>query len=217
MQLLLVDDHRLFSEGLTVLLKELEPSIYITSAHSVAQASVETGKFDLILLDLHLPDAVGYDGIERLKMVYEGTPIVVLSGEESSSCIRDCINFGAMGFVSKSSSTTDLLIALKRILNGEIYLPVHVMFITSDIAGATRRSKSDLSAHLTNRQLEVLAKVIQGKPNKIIARELEISDTTVKTHVVAVLAALGVSNRTEAVYKAAMMGWNLKKTDLLPI
>jgi DNA-binding NarL/FixJ family response regulator len=208
MQLLLVDDHCLFSEGLMVLLKELEPSINIISANSVAQAVVAIGKFDLILLDLHLPDALGYDGIERLKAVHEATPIVIVSGDESTVHIRECINHGAMGFVPKSSTTADLFSALKRILAGGTYLPIQAVLQESVEQSAKTKATSNI--HMTNRQHEVLAKVVQGKPNKVIARELGISDTTVKTHVLAVLAALNVSNRTEAVYRAAALGIGLQ-------
>lgn len=203
MQILIVDDHRLFSEGLAVLLKELEPDIEVTSAHSIAQAEQLPNLFDLILLDLRMPDASGFDGLTRLKISHEASPIVVVSGEESTAQIRECINLGAMGFVPKSSSTLELFAALRKILMGEPYLPPHI-FQTPVVTTQKIANKQEL--HMTKRQLDVLAKLIQGKPNKVIARELDISDTTVKSHVVAVLAALDVHNRTEAVYKAASLG-----------
>jgi two-component system, NarL family, nitrate/nitrite response regulator NarL len=210
MRLLLVDDHRLFSDGLTALLRELQPKVAITSAHTVAQAEAAEGVFDLLLLDLHLPDVAGYDGITRLKIAHEATPIVVVSGEESSTHVRECINHGAMGYVPKSSSTADLLTALKRILSGQTYLPSHVMrgadtAVTPRTLPGKDETAPDLQKiyQLTKRQHDVLLKVVQGKTNKIIARELCISDATVKSHVAAVLEALDVHNRAEAVYKVA--------------
>jgi DNA-binding NarL/FixJ family response regulator len=208
MKLLLVDDHRMFSDGLTVLLRELSSNIHITPAMTIAQAEMQTDTFDLILLDLHLPDSFGFEGIKRLRSAHEASPIVVVSGEDSTAQIRECIAQGAMGFVSKSSNTEELFTAMKRILSGATYLPSHCLQIVDEKA----YTKTSTIAHglmLTKRQHEVLAKVIQGKPNKVIARELDISDTTVKTHVMAVLAALGVHNRTEAVYKAAALGISL--------
>jgi two-component system, NarL family, nitrate/nitrite response regulator NarL len=208
MHLLLVDDHRMFSDGLSVLLQELSPNIRITSALTIAQAEIQTEAFDLILLDLHLPDSFGFEGIKRLRSAHEASPIVVVSGEDSTSQIRECIAQGAMGFVSKSSNTEELFTAMKRILSGATYLPSHCLQVVNEVAA----TKAPIIVHglmLTKRQHEVLAKVIQGKPNKVIARELDISDTTVKTHVLAVMAALGVHNRTEAVYKAAALGVSL--------
>jgi DNA-binding NarL/FixJ family response regulator len=208
MKLLLVDDHRMFSDGLTVLLRELSPNIHITSAATIAQAEIQIGTFDLILLDLHLPDSFGFEGIKRLRSAHEASPIVVVSGEDSTSQIRECIAHGAMGFVSKSSNTEELFTAMKRILSGATYLPSHCLQVVHEVA-ATKAPTIVHGLMLTKRQHEVLAKVIQGKPNKVIARELDISDTTVKTHVLAVMAALGVHNRTEAVYKAAALGVSL--------
>jgi DNA-binding NarL/FixJ family response regulator len=208
MKLLLVDDHNLFSDGLAVLLNELVPNIVIHKAASIAKAEQAVGPFDLMLLDLHLPDAVGYTGIERLKKVHETTPIVIVSGDESTAHIRECINHGAMGFVPKSSNTVDLFCAMKRILSGGTYLPMQAVIL--DSVEQTPNAKAVTSIHMTKRQHEVLAKVVQGKPNKVIARELGISDNTVKTHVLAVLATLNVSNRTEAVYKAAALGIGLQ-------
>ncbi len=201
MQILLIDDHQLFSAGLRVLLQELSPGANVSTASSVKNALSSPCQFDLILLDLNLPDADGFGGLERLKMAFEATPIVIVSGEENPARIRDCIHQGAMGFVPKSSNPAELFNAMTQILGGETYLP------PSCVVAATRDvpSKSAVTS-LSPRQREVLMKVIQGKPNKVIAREMGISDHTVKSHVMGVLAALGVNNRTEAVYRAATFG-----------
>ncbi|MBC7610743.1 MAG: response regulator transcription factor [Polaromonas sp.] len=205
MQILLIDDHQLFSAGLRVLLEELSPGARVSTAASVEKA-LEQGQskfvlYDLILLDLHLPDADGFGGLGRLKMAHEATPIVIVSSEENPARIRDCIHQGAMGFVPKSSNPTELFKAMTQILGGETYLPP-----SSVLPSSSDTQPKPGTMTLSPRQREVLIKVIQGKPNKIIARELGISDQTVKSHVMAVLAALGVSNRTEAVYKAASFG-----------
>ena len=203
MNILLVDDHQLFSSGLRVLLRELSPGAHTSTAATVAAAEQKTDQFELILLDLHLPDASGFDGLARLKLRFEATPIVVVSSEEDPHRIRESIHRGAMGFVPKSSSPIELFNAMTLILGGETYLPA------SCVAGLDARVHDEAGGlHLSPRQREVLMKVIQGKPNKVIARELGISDHTVKTHVMAVLGILRVSNRTEAVYKAAAFGFS---------
>jgi DNA-binding NarL/FixJ family response regulator len=207
MQVLLVDDHRMFLDGVSALLKEVEPGINILTATSIAQAIETKGHLDLILLDLHLPDAVGFNGIERLRFAFEATPIVVVSSEDAPSHIEECIQHGAMGFVPKSSSATELFTAMKRILGGQAYLPQHSI---TGMLGLSSKAPASDKVHFSARQREVLMKLIQGKANKVIAREMGISDTTVKTHVIAVLAALGVNNRTEAVYRAMSLGIELR-------
>jgi DNA-binding NarL/FixJ family response regulator len=207
MQVLLVDDHRMFLEGVSALLKEVEPGISILTANSIAQAIETKGAIDLIFLDLHLPDACGFNGIERLRFAFEASPIVVVSSEDAPSHIEECIQHGAMGFVPKSSSASELFTAMKRILSGQSYLPQHS--ITGKLGFAPKVSVHE-KVHLSPRQREVLMKLIQGKANKVIARELGISESTIKTHVNAVMAALGVNNRTEAVYRAVSLGMELR-------
>ena len=206
MRILLVDDHQLFSDGLRVLLRELAYDADVSTATTIAQALEATGPFDLILLDLHLPDARGIDGMQRLKLRHEASPVVVVSGEENPGHIRECIHHGAMGFVPKASGAAELFEAMRRILSGQTYLPrSSLLGFDADSRNGSRR-QGEQTVHLSPRQREVLTKLIQGMPNKVIARELGISDTTVKTHVLAVFDALGVNNRTEAVYRAAYFG-----------
>ena len=201
MHILLIDDHQLFSAGLRVLLQELSPGANVSTASSVENALSSSSQFDLILLDLNLPDADGFGGLERLKAAFEATPIVIVSGEENPGRIRDCVQHGAMGFIPKSSNPTELFNAMTQILGGQTYLPP---ICAIDAIGDAH--STPITTALSPRQREVLMKVIQGKPNKVIAREMGISDHTVKSHVMGVLAALGVNNRTEAVYRAASFG-----------
>ncbi|BDT66423.1 transcriptional regulatory protein DegU [Comamonadaceae bacterium OS-1] len=202
MRILLVDDHQLFCDGLCMLLHELSPGSQITTATTVARALAASGPFDLVLLDLHLPDAQGFDGMQRIKQLHEAVPVVVVSAEENAMHIRECIQHGAMAFVPKASSMAALFEAMQKVLSGQTYLPPSSIM---DLGTGTRPSRP-LPVHLSPRQREVLARVIQGKPNKVIAREMGISDTTVSSHVAAVMGALGVHNRTEAVYRSAFLG-----------
>ena len=208
MRILQIDDHALFSAGMGVLLREMAPGATVVTATDVAHGLTQPGRFDLILLDLHLSDATGLDGLIRIRSAHEATPVVVVSMEENPARIRECIQFGAMGFVPKSSTPAELFKAVGLILAGQIYLP------PACIASLDESNKfKQRGFQLTPRQREVLFKVIHGKSNKVIARELGISDHTVKSHVMAVLALLGVKNRTEAVYRAAALGMPLTDTD----
>jgi len=208
MHILQIDDHSLFSAGMGILLREMAPGSTVVTATDVAHGLTQPGKFDLILLDLHLSDATGLDGLTRIRSAHEATPVVVVSMEQNPARIRECIQFGAMGFVPKSSSPAELFRAVGLILAGQIYLPP---ICTASMAESDKFGPGGFQP--SPRQREVLFKVIQGKPNKVIARELGISDHTVKSHVMAVLALLGVKNRTEAVYRAAALGMPLTDTD----
>lgn len=201
MNILIVDDHHLFSAGLQILLQELCPGSNVIAVGSIVKAIEKTDAYDLIFLDFLMPDSIGFDGLVRIRTHYPSVPIAVISSELDANKIRGCIACGAMGFVPKSSSPKELLKAMTAILAGETYLPPQCITDPKELAPALM-----LNLQLSPRQKEVLKLVVMGKSNKVIGKELGISDETVKTHVVAVLSGLGVKNRTEAVYRAAVLG-----------
>ena len=210
MRILVVDDHALFREGLKFLLRDLDDELVISEAADCRQAAAQHGEaFDLILLDLHMPGVEGLDALEALRGAFEATRIVVLSAEEDPRQVRRAIDSGAAGFIPKSSTPEVLLNALRLILGGGIYLPPMAL---RGLADAPESSTSSHVSHerlveaLSGRQLDVLNKAVLGKPNKVIARELGISEATVKAHLSAAFRVLGVHNRTEAVYTAARLG-----------
>ena len=212
MILLLVDDHALFREGLKFLLRGLDDELVIDEAESCAAATARHGQFsyDLILLDLNLPGIGGLEALAAMRAAYPQTPLVVLSGEDDPRTIRATIEQGAMGFVPKSSTPEILIQALKLILARGVYLPVSALDgEAAPVPHAAPESSDAVLAGLSARQLEVLRCVIQGQPNKLIARNLALSESTVKAHLSAVFRALGAHNRTEAVYAAAKLGLKL--------
>lgn len=213
-RLLLIEDHTLVAEGLQILLIEIDPTITCTKAATIAQALRAEGPFDLILLDLNLPDAVGLGGLSTVRDAFEGVPVALLSGEENTDVIRMAIANGAMGFIPKSASSRVLLAAMRLILAGGTYLPPHAFAswpatTPTDATQATARLRAQEAVRLTNRQLEILMKAVQGKPNKVIARETALAEGTVKAHLSAAFRLINVSNRTEAVFKAAQLGLTL--------
>lgn len=216
MKLLVVDDHTLFRQGLKFLLRDLDENLQITEASDSRQAVALAGeRFDLILLDLHMPGTVGLDALNAMREAFETTRIVVLSGEENPRLVRRAIESGAVGFVPKSSTPELLLSALQIVLSGSVYLPpLALKDMDADTTPAAEPAPAPTQNALENllspRQLEVLHKAIVGKPNKVIARELDISEGTVKAHLAAAFLALGVRNRTEAVYVAARMGMPIR-------
>ncbi len=209
MKILIVDDHTLFRSGMVHLLQSLSPSpdvIESEDLHQACEMLVTHSDIDLVLLDLRLDDAVGVDSLLVLRKESPDTTIVVLSGEQDPHVIHRCIDNGAMGFITKSSTHEELLEAIRLIVAGGVYLPRDVMVNALHARQNTERSDVALLASLSDRQREVLTYLLQGKPNKTISNNMDISQNTVKAHLSAIFRTLGARNRTEAVYFAARAG-----------
>lgn len=204
MKMLLVDDHALFREGLNLLLRSLSAGVVVHQAGSLERARevIESdGPFDLVLLDLHLPGVTGLGALHWMRRLDGDLPVVVLSGSEDPAIVRGAVDSGAMGFIQKSVDPQAMMQALQQILAGGVYLPAECL---------TPRPAQAVMSRLgiSQRQQEVLQRLAQGKSNKLIARELGISDTTVKSHVQAVFDLLDVHSRTQAVFELARLGWH---------
>ncbi len=209
MKILIVDDHALFRSGMVHLLQSLSPTPEVVESESLGNAKAilsTVSDIDLVLLDLKLNDAVGVDSLLELRKQATDTTIVVLSGEQDPTVIHRCIDNGAMGFITKSATHDELLIAISRIVAGGVYLPRDAMNSKRAARFAGERSDVALLASLSSRQREVLAYLLQGKPNKTISNNMDISQNTVKAHLSAIFRTLGARNRTEAVYFAARAG-----------
>ena len=210
-RLLLVDDHPLFRSGLTYLLRTLDAELEVDEAGNCPQALALAGRrYDLILLDLKMPGINGIDALSAIRNAFPSSPAVVLSAEDDSRIVRQAIESGAMGYIPKSSTPDVMIQALKLILAHGVYLPPNVLLAQAEIVEPRRPEAAEATIEgLSERQMEVLRRVVQGKQNKVIAGELDISEGTVKAHLSAVLRALHARNRTEVVYAAAKMGLRL--------
>lgn len=209
MKILIVDDHTLFRSGMVHLLQGLTPAPEVIESEDLSSAShilATDTDIDLVLLDLKLDDAVGVDSVLILRKQAPQTTIVVLSGEQDPTVIHRCIDSGAMGFITKSATHDELLSAIRLIVAGGVYLPHDIMASELAMRPAGERSDVALLASLSSRQREVLAYLLQGKPNKTISNNMDISQNTVKAHLSAIFRTLGARNRTEAVYFAARAG-----------
>ena len=217
MKILVVDDHPLIREALKQVLSTLDSDIQVLEAQTAKEGfdvSEAHPDLHLILLDLGLP---GEDGMEALPLFRERAPqvpVVVFSANDLPDVVKRAIDAGAMGFIPKTSSNALLVNALRFVLAGGVYLPLEVLrqpssdsggFVESAPGGAS--GLRDLG--LTQRQAQVLALLVQGKSNKLICRELNLAEGTVKVHVAAVLKTLGVSNRTQAVLAVSRLGIKL--------
>lgn len=212
MKILLADDHPLFREGVKHVLTQLDDEVDIVDAHDYPSLFAEAAAhadLDLVLADLYMPGMGGHEGIAEFRNQFPDTPLVIMTASESRADAKRAMASGALGYVLKSSPSLVMLNALKRVLAGNIYTPPILEGDTQPEESASPMPLSSQGIHLTHRQLEVLKQILQGKPNKIIARELDLSEGTVKIHVAAIFKALGVTNRTEAAVAAQRLGLNL--------
>jgi DNA-binding NarL/FixJ family response regulator len=201
MNLLLVDDHTLFREGLRGLLANISPGVAIHEAASVDEAleACRSTSFRMVLLDLGLTSTSGLDTLERFRAGVPDVPVVVLSGDQEPRHIRSTIERGAVGFIPKSHSTDLMIAALRFVLAGGVYLPPRALETPTETAAAS-------FTRLSQRQQQVSQLLLRGCPNKVIAKQLGLSEGTVKAHVSAIFQILGARNRAEAVIIAARSG-----------
>jgi DNA-binding NarL/FixJ family response regulator len=220
MKILVVDDHVLIREALRGLFRELKPDSTVLEAPDAArtmQLLADQPDVALILLDLSLPDRDGLTLLAELRERYPGISVVVLSGFPDRTNVVRALEHGALGFIPKSAGREVMTSALNLVFSGGVYIPPEILGSASSDGtepsqsrgSAARPQASPADLGLTGRQVDVLALMMQGKSNKAICRLLELAEPTVKNHVTAILKALGVSNRTEAVLAAAALGWKL--------
>ena len=200
MHILIVDDHPLFREGLKTLLAALEPGVRVSDAGSVAEAVALRGDDapDLILLDMNLPGTSRLDALHQVKAAHEGASVVVVSGDENPLLIRSAVDAGAAGYIPKSTDASLTIQALRLVLANGIYLPRAALTAG---AAAPQPASAAGTPEFSDRQLAVLKCLLQGKANKVIARELSIAEGTVKAHLWAIYQALGVNSRAQAMYR----------------
>ncbi len=202
MKILVVDDHPLVRSGLGQILKGLEAQVeVIEAARGAAALEVAAAEpaLDLALIDLNLPDMNGLELLARLGVQAPDLPVVVLSGAEDPALMRLALDRGALGFVPKTALSDVILPALRLVLAGGVYVPPQL--VTGRHAGARP------SLGVTPRQAEVLQLMLDGNSNKEIARKLNLSEPTVKAHMTAILRALNVHSRTQAMVAAARYGF----------
>lgn len=205
MKILQADDHPLFRDGIRHLLAELsDERIDVVESFDFAstiQRLEENDDIDLVLLDLGMPGMETTRGLRRLVEMFPSIPFVVLSASDRAQDIDSSLAFGAAGFVPKSSPSRILLAALKLVLEGGTYAPR-----TGRRAG-TAGWPNESAIVPTRRQLEILRCIAEGMPNKAIARQLCLAESTIKGHVGGLLQILDVDNRVQAINKARELGY----------
>jgi DNA-binding NarL/FixJ family response regulator len=215
MKVLLVDDHALIRDALRGVLKELTDDATVLEASDCRQAMrlIEAHPdLHLILLDLNLPDRDGFAVLADLRKRYATISVVVLSAFHDRDNVLRALDLGALGFIPKSAPRDLMVNALRLVLSGGIYIPPEALVRpepkeAQPVPGRPVSPADDF----TERQMEVLALMMLGKSNKAISRTLDVAEPTVKHHVTAILKALKVTNRTEAVIAVGALGWQLPR------
>lgn len=219
MKVLIADDHRLIVEGVKIKLSELEQDVEFVVAMDIAEFESALDRphddpLDLAIIDITMPGAQGHRHIAQMRRHTPEVPIIVLSGSEDTELIRTLLELGVRGFIPKAYSPDVMLSAVRLVLAGGVYVPPMLLagvqargwtpppapeaMPTASSTG-DRHSLDGLRQILTERQIDVMHLLSQGKPNKLIARDLGISEGTVKIHLAAIFRALNVRNRVEAV------------------
>lgn len=209
LNILIADDHSLIRDGLKIALSVL-PDLQIIheagNADEVRAQLAANPDINLIILDLQMPGVNDLDLLTWLCNTFPDLPVIVLSASENRHTMHRVIEHGAAGFIPKRSANRVLVSALQLVLSGGVYIPTEMVDETdsstaghaTDTAGADSTRAAARHDSFTDRQMDVIRRLVDGHTNKTIARELGLSEHTVKIHLSAIFKALGVSNRTEA-------------------
>lgn len=213
MRIFIADDHRLIVEGVKLKLAGIEAGIEFSVASDLAglhRALRHEPTPTLALIDLAMPGTCGCSHLNEVIEAWPGVPVIVLSGSENPALIKDLLGMGVQGFIPKAYSPDVMLSAVRLVLSGGVYVPpmmleaapsMHAPGSVTSVASNNGEAalQERLRTLLTERQRDVLRLLSEGKPNKVIARDLGISEGTVKIHLAAIFRALNVRNRVEAV------------------
>ncbi len=214
-QILVADDHPLYREAIMGVVEHAFPGSTVLEAEDFESALETVGQqddLDLVLLDLNMPGMDGLNGLIQLRNTAPEVPVAMISAEEDRDVVLRAITYGAVGFISKTTSRSNIGEAISQILEGQVYLPSDIIRSGKQTASAgkteTQTIDPKLLSSLTRRQLLVLERMAHGESNKQIAYELNIAETTVKTHVSAILNKLDVHNRMQAVLCASKVNFD---------
>lgn len=207
---LIVNDHPLIRQAVAEILGGLAGGMHVIQADTVPGALAELAANPdtaLALLDPALGDGDGASGFERIRAAHPGVRVVALCAPSGRGAVLAVLARGAMGFIPDRSPPGVLLNAVRLVLAGQVYLPPEVLR-TGEVEPAAASPRRD-GPSLTPRQLEVLALLVQGIPNKLICRALVMAEGTLKTHVATIYRELGVSNRAQAGFAVRRLGLRL--------
>jgi DNA-binding NarL/FixJ family response regulator len=201
-RVLLADDHRMILEMLALFLTNSAGMEVVTAQNFDEAAAIlqESGPFDVVLLDLTMPGMNGITGLKRAIRLNQGKPVAIITGNPGPRMLQEIMAAGAAGLILKTTAARSLTNAIQFIHSGERYLPMELIYAPSEPNPVVRNGQ------LSDKEVEVLAELAGGKPNKEIAKALNLAEPTVKMHVTAICRKIGAQNRTQAVVLARDLG-----------
>lgn len=210
---MIIDDHRLFAEGLALILSSMDETLIATTTsdpRSLISDNKALNLYDLFLVDLRMPSMSGFVFLQALTARKIYTPTLIVSASESRSEIENALQFGAKGFVPKKSLPHEILNAIQTVLNGNIYIPDHLVgaidWHINDQVTIEDDQQTKSTTKLSERQSEILLLIQSGQSNAQISTVLNLTESTVKGHISALFKVLNVSSRTACVNKANLLG-----------
>jgi DNA-binding NarL/FixJ family response regulator len=216
-KLLIVDDHGLVREGLKAILGQSDLQAQCLEAWdeaSIWQQITQHADIDLVLLDIQLPGLSGMELLKRIVKDRPQLPIIMLSADHDSDTVSQALQSGASGFMPKSSLNQVLISAIRLVVAGGVYIPPEALLKSvSKPQVALKPAVSLDSLGLTNRQIDVLRLLLKGMSNKLISRQIDLAEATVKIHIRGILRSLNVTTRTEALVKLTEMGVRFSDSD----
>ncbi|RPI12586.1 MAG: DNA-binding response regulator [Lysobacterales bacterium] len=207
-QIIVADDHPLFREALKAAVGRLESGARFVEAGTVAallEAIEGEPDADLLMLDLNMPGAQGFNALVHVRGSRPDLPVVVVSADDDPHTIAGALRYGAQGFIPKSTEAGQIGRAVEAVLSGEIYTPSGYHAPRTNAQSDDDLRIARRIADLTPQQFRVLGMLCSGLLNKQIAYELDVSEATVKAHVTAILRKLAVTTRTQAVLAAGRL------------
>jgi two-component system nitrate/nitrite response regulator NarL len=210
MKLLVIDDHTLFRSGLSSLLERRNIEVIAVGSGSEGMEVLETMVPDIVLLDLRMPEMGGLEVLRWIRQNKIETPVVMLTTSSEERDLIESLRLGAQGYLLKDMDPDDLVDALHDVVAGETIVAPDLTRVLARVvqSGASEIPPMNHSLRnlLTARELEVLRHITKGQSNKVIARNLGITDGTVKLHVKSILRKLNLHSRVEAAVMAAEEG-----------
>ncbi|HEX3783481.1 MAG TPA: response regulator transcription factor [Pseudonocardiaceae bacterium] len=201
-RVLVVDDHPVVRQGLRTFL-DLQPDLVVVGEAQDGDACVELAERlrpDVILLDLRMPGSDGIEALRALRRLDNPARVLVITSFTEPAAVLPAVRAGAHGFVYKDVHPAGLAAAIRAVHAGHVLLSPDVAALLAEGEGASA------GVTLTAREREVLGELANGRSNREIARLFAVSEKTVKTHVSAILAKLGVQDRTQAALRAVRTG-----------
>jgi len=198
-KIIIADDHPLFRQALLDTLKSKLTDTTWLEAQTIEELDQQLSNHndsDLVLLDLNIPGAHGFNTLIHVRNHYPHIPVVVVSAHEDHDTISQAMQYGAAGFVPKSTPVDSIFTAIQQVLSGEIWVPAT---FKKNAASGDNMDIAERVASLTQQQYRILMMFAQGMLNKQIAYDLNVSEATIKAHATAIFRKLNVRNRTQAV------------------